>query len=76
MEKDLQLQVEQRDRTKRLATLLQTLPEDDQELLRLRYAAALNFAEIGTLTQPFTGRCQKASLPAAGPAAHPAGGIQ
>lgn len=50
MEKDLQLQVEQRDHKTHLTALLQTLPEDDQELLRLRYAAALNFAEIGKLT--------------------------
>jgi RNA polymerase sigma-70 factor, ECF subfamily len=50
MEKDLLLQVEQSDTKTRLAKLLLALSEDDQELLRLRYAAALNFAEIGKLT--------------------------
>ena len=50
MDKDLQVQVEQRDRKRLLANLVQALPEDEQELLRLRYAATLNFAEIGKLT--------------------------
>ena len=50
MDKDLQVQVEQRDHNRLLANLVQALPEDEQELLRLRYAADLNFAEIGKLT--------------------------
>ena len=50
MEKDLFLQVEQHDRLAKLTSAILALPEADQELLRFRYAAELNFAEIGKLT--------------------------
>ncbi len=50
LEKDLPGQVEQRDHAAMLAAALRALPEEEQELLRLRYAAVLNFSEIGKLT--------------------------
>lgn len=50
MEKDLQMQMEQQDHKTHLTALLHALPDEEQELLRLRYAADLNFAEIGKIT--------------------------
>ena len=50
IEMDLQMQAEQHDHKTHLTALLHTLPEEEQELLRLRYAANLNFDEIGKLT--------------------------
>jgi len=45
-DKDVLREVEQRDRLTTLAGLLSTLSNDEQELLRLRFAAGLGFAEI------------------------------
>lgn len=45
-EKDVLREVEQRERRVGLAKMLSRLNADEQELLRLRFAAGLNFSEI------------------------------
>lgn len=42
-------QMIQTERTAALSKLIKALPEDEQELIRLRYVAELSFAEIGHL---------------------------
>ena len=49
LEEDLLQQADQRERRKLLQTLVTELSEEDQELLRLRFAAGLAFAEIARL---------------------------
>ena len=44
---DLQAQVIQTDEIQRLRQLIRTLPEEEQELIRLRFVAALGYREIG-----------------------------
>jgi RNA polymerase sigma-70 factor (ECF subfamily) len=46
---DLLQHVIQTERTTALAKLIASLPEDERELIRLRYVAELSFAEIGRL---------------------------
>jgi RNA polymerase sigma-70 factor (ECF subfamily) len=48
-EANLLQQVIKTERSAFLAELISALPEDEQELIRLRYLAELNFAEIGHL---------------------------
>ncbi len=48
-EPDLFHQIEKRERIEALSQLIRALPEDKQELIRLRYVAELSFAEIGHL---------------------------
>lgn len=48
-DEDLLTSAEQHERLDGLRVKLRGLPEDEQELLRLRYAAQLSFAEIGKL---------------------------
>jgi RNA polymerase sigma factor (sigma-70 family) len=48
-ESDLLQGVVQNERSAALAALIAALPEADQELIRLRYVAELNFSEIGRL---------------------------
>ncbi len=46
---DLLQGVVQSERSAALAALVAALPEDEQDLIRLRYVAELNFSEIGRL---------------------------
>ena len=46
---DLLQQAVSAERSAAVAQLLKTLPEDERELIRLRYVAELSFAEIGAL---------------------------
>jgi RNA polymerase sigma-70 factor (ECF subfamily) len=48
-EEDLLQQAERNDRLAGLMVQVRTLPPDEQELLRLRYAAELSFSEISIL---------------------------
>jgi RNA polymerase sigma factor (sigma-70 family) len=43
---DLQLETDWHDEILRLRRMLQSLSDDDQELIRLRYTAGLSFAEM------------------------------
>ncbi len=49
VESDLLQGTIQSERSAALAMLINTLPEADQDLIRLRYVAELNFSEIGQL---------------------------
>jgi RNA polymerase sigma factor (sigma-70 family) len=48
---DLLQQVIHKERSNALRTLLASLPEEEQELVRLRYVAELSYADIGVLLQ-------------------------
>ena len=50
-EDDLLQQTHQRERRKKLQELLGTLTDDEQELLRLRFAAGLAYAEIARVLE-------------------------
>ena len=49
LETDLLQQVIQTEQIAALAKLISALPEEEHELIRLRYIAELNFSEIGSL---------------------------
>jgi RNA polymerase sigma-70 factor, ECF subfamily len=46
---DLQVDADRQDEVLQLRHMLQSLPADDQELIRLRYTAGLSFAEMASV---------------------------
>jgi RNA polymerase sigma-70 factor (ECF subfamily) len=53
------LQVEKWDRKKRLTLLINALTTDEQELLRLRFAAGLSFSQIAAILKENQGAVKK-----------------
>jgi len=49
IQRDLELTVEKSQRSEKLLRLIQTLYEDERELIHLRYVAELSFAELAKL---------------------------
>ncbi len=59
LDEDLLQQADQRERRELLKSLVAELSDDDQELLRLRFAAGLAFAEIAHLLRRNEGAVKK-----------------